>query len=76
MKRDKLLRKALGSTDNLRFGDLVTLAEMYGFRLDRVSGSHHIFIHPMSKVMINLQNYRGKAKPYQIHQFLQAIGEQ
>jgi predicted RNA binding protein YcfA (HicA-like mRNA interferase family) len=75
MKREKLLKKILSSPENIRFGDLVTLAEAYGFRLARVTGSHHIFKHPDKIELLNLQDYKGKAKPYQIRQFLRLIGE-
>jgi len=44
------------------------VAEAFGFKLDRVSGSHHIFIHPDIPELVNLQNVKGKAKPYQIKQ--------
>ena len=44
-----------------------------GFRLDRISGGHHIFLHPDLPELINLQNVKGKAKPYQIKQLLKII---
>ena len=75
MKREKLLKRALQNPENIRFGDLVTLVEAYGFRLSRVSGSHHIFVHPDQKELLNLQDCQGKAKSYQIRQFLRLIGE-
>jgi hypothetical protein len=43
MNKLKLLKRILGSPENTRFGDMVTLVEVFGFRLSRVSGSHHIF---------------------------------
>ncbi len=46
---------------------------MFGFQLDRISGSHHIFVHPDVPELLNLQNVKGKAKPYQIKQLLQII---
>lgn len=49
------------------------IVEAFGFRLDRVSGSHHIFLHPDIPDLINLQNVKGMAKPYQIKQFLKLI---
>ncbi len=73
MNKWKLLRKVLGSTDNLRFGDMVKLVEAFGFRLVRVNGSHRIFEHPNMRELINLQDRKGKAKPYQIRQFLDLI---
>lgn len=73
MKKKKLLRKALTSPKNFRFGDMVTLAEAFGFRLSRSSGSHHIYTRPCVAELLNLQEVDGKAKPYQIGQFLRLI---
>ena len=46
------------------------LVEAFGFELGRTSGSHHIFVHPDVRELLNLQEVRGQAKPYQIRQFL------
>jgi len=73
MKRRKLLQKALSSPQNVRFSEMVTLAEAFGFRLSRVKGSHHIFVHPQVQELVNLQDVDGKAKPYQIRQFLRLV---
>ena len=56
MKYAKLLQKAINSPANLRFGDLVTLARAAGFKLERITGSHHIFAHPRVFEQLNLQN--------------------
>lgn len=73
MKKKKLLRKALTSPKNFRFGDMVTLVEAFGFRLSRSSGSHHIYTRPGVAELVNLQEVDGKAKPYQIGQFLRLV---
>jgi predicted RNA binding protein YcfA (HicA-like mRNA interferase family) len=73
MNARKLLRYAIWRPANLRFAELVRLVEALGFRLDRVSGSHHIFLHPDVPVAVNLQNVKGKAKPYQVRQVLKLI---
>jgi predicted RNA binding protein YcfA (HicA-like mRNA interferase family) len=73
MKKRKLLRKLLSGSKNVRFSEVVACAEAFGFRLDRVSGSHHIFVHPDVPELINLQDVKGKAKPYQVKQLLQTI---
>lgn len=52
---------------------MVTLAEAFGFHLSRIRGSHHIFAHPGIPELVNLQNVDGKAKPYQIRQFLRLV---
>ncbi len=73
MNKRKLLRKALSGSKNLRFGDMVVLVEAFGFRLDRTNGSHHILVHDGVRELINLQNLRGKAKPYQVRQLLDLV---
>jgi predicted RNA binding protein YcfA (HicA-like mRNA interferase family) len=52
---------------------MVSLIEAFGFALSRINGSHHIFIHPDIPKRVNIQNYKGKAKPYQIRQFLTLV---
>lgn len=73
MNRRKLLQKLLAGSRNVHFDDMVNLVEGFGFRLSRVAGSHHIFIHPHISELVNLQNVNGQAKPYQIRQFLQLV---
>lgn len=73
MKKRKILEKVLAGSKNIRFNEMITLVEAFGFRLSRTSGSHHIFIHPEVREMVNLQEVNGKAKPYQIQQFLQLV---
>ena len=73
MKKQKLLQKLLAGSKNVRFSEAVTCVEAFGFRLDRIKGNHHIFINPAIPELINLQNVNGKAKPYQIKQFLTII---
>lgn len=55
MSKRKILAKALAGSANIRFADIVTLAVAFGFRLSRVSGSHHIFVHPDIPELLNLQ---------------------
>jgi len=76
-KCDKLLEKARNAPNNLSFSDICFLAECHGFRFERQQGSHKIFKHPgllLSDIRImNFQNVRGKAKPYEVRQLLRAI---
>jgi predicted RNA binding protein YcfA (HicA-like mRNA interferase family) len=69
----KILKKALAGSRNIRFGEMVALVEAFGFRLSRVHGSHHIFAHSEVPELVNLQEVDGKAKPYQIRQFLRLV---
>ena len=73
MNKRKLLQKVLAESKNVRFAEMVSLVEAFGFHLSRTEGSHHIFAHPEVPELINLQDIKGKAKPYQIRQFLKLI---
>ena len=73
MNKRKLLRKVLSGSKNIRFSDMLTLAQAFGFRLDRIEGSHHIMVHPNVPRPLNFQKVGGQAKPYQVRQFLKLI---
>ena len=73
MKARKTLEKVLAGSKNIRFSDMVGLAQAFGFRLSRTSGSHHIFTHPRIRKLVNLQEVHGQAKPYQIRQFIKLV---
>jgi len=68
--KQKLLWKLISGSKNIRFSEAIAVAESLGFKLDRISGSHHILVHPSVPELINLQNVKGKAKPYQVKQLL------
>ncbi len=73
--RPRLLLKRLagGALQNVAFSDFVSLVEACEFRLQRTRGGHHIFVHPDLPELLNLQDVRGEAKPYQIRQFLRLV---
>jgi predicted RNA binding protein YcfA (HicA-like mRNA interferase family) len=72
-RRRRLLQKLLSGSKNIRFTEAVACAEAFGFRLARIHGSHHIYIHANVPELLNLQNVHGQAKPYQIKQLLRLI---
>lgn len=72
-RKQRLLQKILSGSKNVQFDEMVTLTEAFGFHLSRVRGSHHIFAHAGIPELVNLQNVGGKAKPYQIRQFLRLV---
>lgn len=72
-RRGLLRRLGRGATRNVAFTDMVNLVEGFGFHLSRIRGSHHIFVHPEIPELVNLQEVRGEAKPYQIHQFMRLV---
>ena len=74
MNRRRLLRRIqAGHPRNIRFSDLTNLVEGLGFRLDRIRGSHHIYVHPVLDDALNLQPRGGQAKEYQVRQLLNLI---
>ncbi len=73
MNKRKLLEKVIAGPKNVQFKDMVLLVESFGFRLSRIKGSHHIFVHPGIPELVNLQEVKGKAKPYQVRQFLELV---
>jgi len=74
MNRRQLLRRlSEGAVQNVRFSDFIDLVETFGFRLARRRGSHHIYVHAEVSELVNLQEVDGKAKPYQVRQFLRLV---
>lgn len=72
-RKEKLLRKLTGGSRNVRFSEFQSALILFGFRLDRISGSHHIYVRRGITELINIQNVKGYAKPYQIKQFLALV---
>ncbi len=73
MNPRKTLQTILAGSRNIRFSEMKALVEAFGFQLSRVRGSHHIFVHPNIPQLVNLQEVKGQAKPYQIQQFLRLV---
>ena len=73
MNPRKTLQTILAGSRNIRFSEMKALVEAFGFRLSRVRGSHHIFVHPNIPQLVNLQEVKGQAKPYQIQQFMRLV---
>jgi len=68
-QRKKLLQQIIQNRNNVKFNDFTSLIERFGFVHHRTDGSHHIYKHKEVVEVLNLQNVKGKAKPYQIKQF-------
>lgn len=73
-KRDKLLRRILsGRSDaGIRFNELRRLLPRLGF-IERVRGSHHIFVRRDITERVILQRDGKHAKPYQVRQVRRMI---
>ena len=60
-KREKLIDRLTNSPQNATFADIRNLLEYEGFYLDRVKGSHHVFIYAETSFVIPVHNNRVKA---------------
>ena len=71
---EDILKQMKRSPKGIRFNDLSKVCEYY-FGEPRQSGSSHkVFKTPwQGDPRVNIQNAKGKAKPYQVRQVLQAI---
>lgn len=58
---------------NIRFNKICNIAETFGFRLRGGKGSHRIYVKEGVVELLNFQNVNGKAKPYQVKQFVKII---
>jgi len=72
-KRRKIFSKVLAGSKNIAFDEFVLLVEGFGFRLSRVSGSHHVYLHSDVRELVNLQEVKGQVKPYQVRQFMNLV---
>ena len=71
---EDILKQMKRSPKGIRFNDLSKVCEHF-FGEPRQSGSSHkVFKTPwQGDPRVNIQNAKGKAKPYQVRQVLQAI---
>jgi hypothetical protein len=73
VEKREIYEKLGRSPANVKFEDICKAAELFGFRFRGGKGSHRIFVRKGIREMLNFQNVRGKAKPYQVRQFIKVI---
>lgn len=73
LKREDIYEELRSNPNNVRFDKLCRAVELFGFRFKGGKGSHRIYVRDGIKEMLNFQNVKGKAKPYQIKQFISVI---
>jgi predicted RNA binding protein YcfA (HicA-like mRNA interferase family) len=74
VKKRKLFQKILSGSKNVRFAEFTSVLESFGFVLERIRGSHHIYSHSEVPQAISVQSdSNGQAKPYQMKQFAKLI---
>ena len=74
VRKQKLYQRLLNNQKNVKFSNFVTVIESFGFTLDRITGSHHIYKHLEVEQSISIQpDKNNQAKVYQVRQFLRLI---
>lgn len=74
--RTQGVREGVKQPKGLRFDEFRAHVKAYGYRLGRISGSHHIYYHPDVPSPLNIQPDRdGMAKPYQVRDFLEDVAD-
>ncbi|NEP76575.1 type II toxin-antitoxin system HicA family toxin [Okeania sp. SIO2G5] len=75
-KREKLWKKAKESPQNLTFDEFETLLKQFGWTLKRQRGSHRLWQSPTGQLLPIQPRKDGKAKSYQVQQFIDCQGEE
>ena len=73
MSRTRSVEELKCNPKNVRFEHLCNIVQKFGFRFRGGKGSHRIFVREGVEEMLNLQNEGGKAKPYQVRQFIKIV---
>ena len=72
---DKTLDAVLRGASDVSFREFDKVAKRLGFVLDRVSGSHHIYVHPKVSRPLSVQPVGKDVKRYQLKQFRSIVRE-
>ncbi|MFQ5485095.1 MAG: type II toxin-antitoxin system HicA family toxin [Desulfobacterales bacterium] len=74
-KREKLLNRAVNNPKDLSFSEFQTLLRQAGWTFDHQKGSHQIWYSPDRRRLPIQEAKNGKAKEYQVEQFLRQYQE-
>jgi len=70
----ELLKMMRDNPADIRFADLCKVCDYYFGKARQTSGSHRVYKTPwIGDPRVNVQNYKGRAKTYQVKQVLRAI---
>ena len=72
---EKLFAQLVANRGSIRFRDFQRILEAFGFSLERVNGSHHVYRHRAASRPLSIQPRSNRAKPYQVDQFLDIVEE-
>jgi predicted RNA binding protein YcfA (HicA-like mRNA interferase family) len=71
----RVFEAVLGGRGVINFRDFERLLHGLGFELNRISGSHRIYLHPKVRRPFSVQPSGKEAKPYQVRQLRDIIRE-
>ncbi len=57
----------------IRFARVCQIAEAFGFQTRKGTGSHRVYYRDGVREILNFQNEGGRAKAYQVRQFIKII---
>jgi hypothetical protein len=69
----KLYDKVRNNPRDVKFDEMCRLADAFGFKYKGGKGSHRVYTKKGIPELLNFQNVKGMAKPYQVRQFLRVI---
>ena len=75
-KKEKLWKKAQQNPQNLTFKEFETLLEQNGWKLARQKGSHRLWSSAKGQSLPIQPRKDGKAKVYQVQQFIKCQQEE
>ncbi len=73
MNKKEIYEELKRNTKNVKFEKICRAAELFGFKFRGGKGSHRIYVKRDVREMLNFQNVKGKAKSYQVKQFLRIV---
>lgn len=69
----ELLDELKANPKKIRFKRVCQIAEAYGFQTRKGAGSHRVYYRDGVREILNFQNEGGRAKAYQVRQFIKII---
>lgn len=73
MDKKRLYKQIKNNPKNVRFNSICKIAEAFGFQFRGGKGSHRIYKKEGIEELLNFQDVKGKAKPYQVKQLIKII---
>ncbi|MFZ2411037.1 MAG: hypothetical protein WAW23_05665 [Candidatus Methanoperedens sp.] len=73
MDRQEQLEELKANPRKVRFTRLCQIAEAFGFKTRKGTGSHRVYFREGIWEILNFQNENGWAKAYQVRQFIKVI---